>query len=166
MPAMFVRRLLAALVLALAAVAVPALALAHAEFVSSTPEHGAMLDVPPSEIVITFEGELQAEGSGFRVAGPGGDVGSGTLDLQVAERNVLRGAVSLTEPGVYTVKWTVVAADGDEQLGYFDFTIRGATVPTTALAAPPGPIRAVLTTIGAVMLAAAVLLVLRRRYCA
>jgi methionine-rich copper-binding protein CopC len=158
----FVRRLVAILLLAMAPSAVPALTVAHAELISSTPADGETLDEPPREIVITFEGELQPEGSGFRVAGPGGEVATGAVDLQVAERNVLRGDVSFSEPGVYTVKWTVVASDGDEQLGYFDFTISDG-VPVTALARPDGPIRSALTPIGTLLLAAGLILLARRR---
>jgi methionine-rich copper-binding protein CopC len=162
MLAVFAPRVRTILFVAMTAASLPGPALAHAELVSSAPADGAMLDSPPREIVITFEGELQPEGSGFAVAGAGGEVGTGGVDLQVAERNVLRGDVAITEPGIYTVKWTVVAADGDEQLGDFSFTVSGGTVPVTAVATPDGPMRSALTLTGMLLLAAGLWLLRRR----
>jgi methionine-rich copper-binding protein CopC len=148
--------------LALTAVTVPAVALAHAEFVSSTPADGERLDAPPAEIVVTFEGELQPDGSSFVVTGPSGDVGSGSVDLQVAERNVLRGEMSSGAAGVYTVKWTIVAEDGDQQTGDFMFAI-GEAIPETAIPGTAGPMRIVLTLTGLVVLLAVPAVIVRRR---
>src|SRR5919106_828269 len=119
------RRLLFVTSLAVSLAALPTAALGHAEFFASEPADGAVVDEPPAEVVITFDGELQSERSEFRVAGPGGEVGVGAVDLEVAERNVLRGAVAITEPGIYTVKWTAVADDGHEEVGDFSFTVGG-----------------------------------------
>jgi methionine-rich copper-binding protein CopC len=156
------RRLLFATFLAVTAAALPAMTLGHAEFVSSDPADGEVVDEPPAEVVITFEGELQPDGSEFRVAGPGGEVGVGSVDLEVAERNVLRGAVSITEPGIYTVNWTVVAEDGDEQTGAFSFTVAAGDVPETALPNLREPMRLALTLAGAALLLGAGTIVIRR----
>lgn len=142
------RRLLP-IVLALGLAAVPAATLAHAELVSTDPAAGASLDDPPSEVVITFDGELDPV-SGFTVTHADGDeVGVGEVDLEVAERNVLRGAVTITEPGVYTVSWTAISDDGHAEEGTFSFGyLAGASdetegghddegeTPDTALSAP------------------------------
>lgn len=157
------RRAVFAIFLALAATALPALALGHAEFVSSAPADGEVVTEPPTDVVITFEGELQPEGSGFRVAGPGGEVSTGSVDLEVAERNVLRGAVSISQPGIYTVKWMVVAEDGDQQIGDFSFTVGDRAVPETNLAVSFEPMRLALTLAGAAVLIAAVMIATRRR---
>jgi methionine-rich copper-binding protein CopC len=118
-----------------ALLAAPGMTAAHAELVSTEPADGANLDQPPTEVVITFDGELQEDGSGFVVSdAEGAEVGAGSLDLDVADRNVLRGAVTIAQPGAYTVDWTVIAADGDEQTGTFMFGYQAR--PDTALMPP------------------------------
>lgn len=107
---------------ALALGAVPAVAAAHVELESSSPEAGANLDAAPTEVTLTFIGELDPDGSGFTVIDHRGEeVGSGGVDLDVADRNVLSGSVTITEPGVYTVAWDVLGADGHELSGEFSF---------------------------------------------
>jgi methionine-rich copper-binding protein CopC len=115
-------RSLFALAVAGTLAAFPAVASAHAELVSSDPVAGSNLDAAPTEVTLTFDDELEPDGSGFTVTDHHGDeVGSGELDLDVADRNVLSGAVTITEPGVYTVAWTVLGADGHEISGTFSF---------------------------------------------
>jgi methionine-rich copper-binding protein CopC len=122
MPRPTSRRPLAAATAALALAAVPALALGHVELVSSDPHAGENLDAAPSEVTLTFDGELDPDGSGFSVVDHHGDeVGGGEVDLDVADRNVLAGAVMIDEPGVYTVEWTVLGTDGHEITGSFSF---------------------------------------------
>jgi methionine-rich copper-binding protein CopC len=151
------RRLLFAMSVSVIVAALPAVTLGHAELLSTEPADGALLDAPPTEVVITFDGELQPAGSVFRASGPSGEIGTGTVDLQVAERNVLRGAVSISEPGIYTVKWTVVAEDGDAQAGDFSFTVGGGEIPETALpaVAPVEPMRLAVTLAGLALLVGA-----------
>jgi methionine-rich copper-binding protein CopC len=166
------RRSLAAFALGAALAALPAVAVAHAELVASDPEAGANLDAAPSEVTLTFDDELEADGSSFTVTDHHGDeVGSGTLDLDVPDRNVLAGAVSISEPGVYTVEWTVLGIDGHEITGSFSFGYatdeeipeaedgHGHESPDTALHEPA---RAPLVPIGLGLLAAAALLAVRR----
>jgi copper resistance protein C len=101
--------------------AFPAMASAHAELVATTPEAGASLDDPPAEVVVTFDGEL-TPASGFTVTDADGhEVGTGELDLDVADRNVLRGEVTITEPGVYTLTWIALAGDEHPEEGSFSF---------------------------------------------
>lgn len=161
-------RSLRILPLALGAVLVaPGAVAAHAELTSTTPEAGAELDQPPTEVVLIFDDELQPEGSGFTVAGPGGtEVGSGEVDLEVATRNELRGAVEINEPGDYVVAWSAVAADGHAEEGSFTFTVTDpdeppAPNPDTAVPVSPGPSGLLLAGIG--LLSAAVLRLARLR---
>ena len=110
-------------------------AAAHAELVSSSPPAGANLLVPPDEVLITFDDELDPDASSFVVTGsPGVEVGSGEVDLTVADRNVLRGAVTITDPGVYTVTYTVAGLDGHEVEGTFSFGV----LATGEIPAPTG----------------------------
>ncbi|HET6380138.1 MAG TPA: copper resistance CopC family protein [candidate division Zixibacteria bacterium] len=116
------RRLSMAAILAAALAAIPAVAAAHVHLVSTTPEAGANLDEAPTEVTIEFDGELDPDHSSFTVTDADGtEVGSGAVDLTVADRNVLTGAVTITEPGVYTVAWEVTGLDGHAISGTFSF---------------------------------------------
>ncbi|MGQ0606914.1 MAG: copper resistance CopC family protein [Chloroflexota bacterium] len=138
----------------------PMSVLAHAGLVSSTPAADAELTMSPDEVILVFSGELAPNGSGFTVTDSDGTtVGDGSLDLTVADRNEMRGATSLAEPGSYFVAWTLVAADGHQESGAFGFSVTSsAGTPDTAMSAQ-GEATA---GIGAVMLLIAAALGLRR----
>lgn len=147
-------------------IAAPALVLGHVHLESTTPEAGDNLDDPPDEVVIEFDGELNPDASGFTVHGPGeGEVGAGEVDLSVADRNTLRGDVTITEPGIYTVEYSVVGEDGHEVAGEFSFGYQasepvpqptdGDGHPATAVAPNTG---GALIALGANLLLAGILL--------
>jgi methionine-rich copper-binding protein CopC len=143
---------------------VPATLLGHVEMLDSSPEAGSMLDSPPAEVTISFGEELDPQASGFTVSDAEGHVvGSGEVDLTVADRNVLSGSVQITEPGVYTVGYTVAGLDGHEIGGAFSFGVDTdeeiPSQPDTALPAPGNPLPSVL---GVALLLSA-LAMLRRR---
>lgn len=152
----------AATVLALAA----APALAHAELAAASPEPGSELDAPPDEVVLVFDGELDPESSGFVVTDAGGtELGGGEVDLEVAERNELRGAAEIDGAGEYTVAWSVAAADGHPDEGSYTFTVsnsedgadggtQDAGAPDTAMPAGGGPTPLVLAGVVLVLAAA------------
>lgn len=131
----------AAILTALSAAAV----IAHVELISSSPAAGANLSTPPVEVTITFDGEL-GPASSFTVAGgSSAEVGTGEVDLTVADRNVMTGPVTITEPGIYTVIYTAAGMDGHEVAGIFSFGyLATATIPVatgdegpdTAMAVP------------------------------
>lgn len=129
---------------------------AHAELVEATPADGTRLDAVPAEAILTFSAELDPHGSGFTVTGPdGSEVGSGTVDLQVAERNVLRGPIAAAARGTYSIAWTAVAADGHEETGTLHFSVEGARLADTALphgSVPPALVGWLLVAAGAVLL--------------
>ena len=130
----------ASLALALA-LGVPATTLAHTELAESSPADGAQLDAPPSEVVLTFEGEVSAESAFTVTDATGATVGTGSLDLDVAERNVLRADITATEVGTYTAAYAVVAEDGDTVEGEVTFTVGSPTPsaqPDTAVPAHRG----------------------------
>ena len=165
-------RLIFTILATVALLAIPATASAHVELISSSPEAGANLDTAPAEVTVTFDDELDPDHSGFTVTdGDGIEVGSGEVDLTVADRNVMRGDVAITDPGVYTVSYTVAGVDGHEIEGTFSFgfdtdeTIPEATGgehedgPDTALPyGQPSP----LPLVGALLVGMAALLGVRR----
>lgn len=115
-------RILIAAVTTAALLAVPAAVAAHVELSSSTPAAGDNLDTAPTEVTVTFDDELDPDLSSFTVAdADGNEVGSGQVDLAVADRNVLSGPVTITDPGVYTVSWEVAGLDGHLIEGTFSF---------------------------------------------
>lgn len=116
------RQLLAALAAASLLAALPALTSAHVALVTSTPQAGDTLETAPAEVTLTFDGELDPAASSFVVHDAAAtEVGSGEVDLAVADRNVLSGSVDITEPGVYTVEYAVLGLDGHEITGSFSF---------------------------------------------
>jgi len=163
-----VRFIPVAALISLALVA-PPLASAHAELLSTSPADGVNLDEAPTEVVMVFDGELDPDGSEFTVTdASGAEVGAGEVDLDVAERNEMRGDVEITAPGTYTVTWTAVAADGDEESGEFAFGYRanrgGASdeAPNTSVSPSGGDSRLIVT--GVALLAVAGLRALRTRW--
>jgi len=156
---MSVRRLAAALSLAGVLLAVPAAVAAHAELVASDPAAGATLTTAPAGVELTFGGELDPDGSAFTVIGPaGGSVGSGEVDLDVAERNVMRGSVDSGGDGAYEIRWTAVSTDGHAERGTIAFTVGQDGAPNTAL---PRPIPT--WPLGLALLAVAAIAAIRRR---
>jgi copper resistance protein C len=150
---------LAALALAVAFGALPGHAFAHVSLVMSSPRAGANLEAAPAEVRLTFDGELDPARSGFTVLDHHGQaVGSGQVDLDVADRNVLAGTIDISEPGTYTVEWSVLGIDGHEISDAFSFGYASDDAndtPDTALPAgtPKGNL-AVLAGIGLLALAA------------
>jgi methionine-rich copper-binding protein CopC len=113
----------------------PSLVLAHADLVSTSPADGENLDEAPDEVVMVFESEIDPHGSEFTVTDADGNVvGEGAADLEVAERNEMRGDLQIDEPGVFTVAWTSVAADGFVANGTFRFGYQAdpGAAPNTA----------------------------------
>jgi methionine-rich copper-binding protein CopC len=155
-------RRLAPLLLAGSLVLLPTLALGHTELAASDPADGSTVTEPPDEVVLTFEGEV-GEGSSFGVIGPDGEAaGQGELDLEVADRNTLRGEVTVTEPGAYRVVWSVVGEDEHPVEGEVTFTYDPegeVPAPNTALPAGTG---SPATLIGALLVVLAVSIPVRR----
>lgn len=143
----------------------PALAAAHTDLINSSPADGAQLDEPPPEVVLTFEDEVSEDSSFTVTDADGNKVGSGGLDLDVADRNVLRGTLTITDDRTYTVTYTIVGEDGDPIEGEVSFTVGevdpGTAPPDTAVAAPAAGLNASLLGLG--LLLSPVALALRTR---
>ena len=115
------KRLVAATVLAaIAVVALPARALAHAGFVSSTPEPGSTLGTAPGQVILTFSEPLNTRLSRATVLQPDGRTAAGRV---IADDRV---TIDLTtnQIGVYEVSWTTVSVvDGHTLSGSFRFGV-------------------------------------------
>lgn len=101
---------------------------AHVELITSSPAAGADLPTAPTEVTITFDDELDPDFSTFAVTDAGSvEVGAGEVDLTVADRNVMTGPVTITQPGVYTVTYQVAGVDGHQLEGKFSFGYQATT---------------------------------------
>ena len=141
----------------------PSVAIAHTELASSDPADRSVLGEVPNAIVLTFGGELVPDGSGFAVTGPDGAVvGIGSLDLEVADRNVLSGTLESDAIGVYVIAWRSTAVDGHEADGELTFSVESSTKPPPDTALPPPAIEPAIVA-GGLLLVLGAALVARRR---
>jgi methionine-rich copper-binding protein CopC len=128
------RRHLLAIMLGSALAAIPVAAGAHSELAKSDPAEGANLQTAPEQVILTFSAELDPAGSSFTVSDSAGvQVGTGSVDLNVAARNIMRGDVSVTKPGGYRVSWTSLSLDGDQLRGTVTFGYRLSSSPSTSM---------------------------------
>ena len=114
----------AALVLALA---IPGIALAHSEFVSSVPAPNSVVAAAPATVTVVFSEALDPKGTSLSVTAPNGS-SADQSDSQVVKSDPDRKTmiVSLKPglgPGKYTVKWTSLSEDGDTRTDTFAFTV-------------------------------------------
>ncbi len=128
----------------------PTAASAHDEFLSSTPEAGSTVGTTPTEISLTFSGDL--------LTTPGAAVLEVLTEdgTNLAADAPLIDATTLTQPltpdpisGVVTVRWKVVSSDGHPISGEFTYTVAAATItptPTPTVTSTPTPSASPTTT--------------------
>ncbi len=124
-----VRRIALVALAASAAIAATAIvASAHAQYVSSTPAKGEVLDASPSQVSIVFTQEVQKISGTYGISvrdAAGNEHTSAPASLDDADRT--RMSVPLQAdlpPGRYVVSWTNVSdADGDPAEGAFSFYV-------------------------------------------
>ncbi|MDR7599315.1 MAG: copper resistance protein CopC [Armatimonadota bacterium] len=129
-----VRRLLLACLL-VATTAGPALA--HAVLQTSTPAHGASLDTPPAEVVLTFTEPVHPQASSAQVVDAAGRVVSEGFEV-VPDGRTVRVKVGRLDRGTYTVRWKVLSRlDGHVTEGRVSFGV--GVAPAPAPLASQGP---------------------------
>ena len=112
----------ALLVAGAALVAVAPAASAHDAFTGSTPTAGSTLTTAPTSVTVSFEEPPLAAGLAVAVTAPDKTlVTSG--DPVLTGSDVVSPLAPLTQAGVYTVAWRVVADDGHPVTGTFSFTL-------------------------------------------
>ena len=122
------RRAAVAVVALAAALAVPAVAAAHATMKESHPAEQGRVEQPPREVTLRFDQSVEAPPNAIVVLAPNGRRLSGAVtqtDRNTVMRTRVRGAVS---GQAYTVRWRVVSADGHVGTGVFTFGV-GVTPP-------------------------------------
>jgi methionine-rich copper-binding protein CopC len=105
----------------------PGIVAAHAALVTSTPAVGEVSPTVPPEAVLTFSEALQPGSTFDLLDDTGATVATGAPDP--ANDTVMRVALPPLKPGVYEVRWTSVAADGDIERDTFSFTVAAANPP-------------------------------------
>lgn len=127
-------------VVAVAALAWPAAALAHASILHQRPEFGSRLPTSPREIVLRFDEAVKVLPSWIRVYGADGRQYAGRTrtrpDARFVEAPVLR-----VPRGGYTVRWRALSDDGHVVSGVFTFGVRHAAPPVTSAYGASGPTR-------------------------
>lgn len=119
------------------------LAQAHAELVSSNPVAGAHLEALPTQVEVTFDGNLLNIGSaktnvlvvkdseGLQIDAKNSHVTGAKLSVDVTP---------VTTNGVFTVSWRVVSSDGHPEEGSYQFSVGQVTssaAPTTEATMAP-----------------------------
>ena len=108
---------------------------AHDAFVGSTPKAGSTLTTAPTSVTVSFEEPPLAAGLAVAVTAP--DTTLVTFgDPVLTGTDVVSPLVPLTQAGVYTVAWRVVADDGHPVTGTFSFTLDLAGSGPTGSAGP------------------------------
>jgi copper transport protein len=129
--------LVAAALVALALVVLgSAPASAHAELVETDPTEGAVVEVAPETVTLTFNESVRLTSQEIAVYDADGDPVDATAGATGTEVTVtLPGAADLAD-GTYVVSWNVLSADGHPVSGALTFSV-GA--PSASVAAPPEP---------------------------
>ncbi|MGH8879762.1 MAG: copper resistance CopC family protein [Stackebrandtia sp.] len=108
-------------------------AYAHASLIDSDPSDGETLESAPDTVTLEFSEPLDAPSTHLGLVGPDGtEVPTGTP--QVLD-NAATLAVSLPDPGTYTVSYRLVSQDGHPIDGSISFT----TEQASATLPPPSP---------------------------
>ena len=132
------RRLL--LIVALAALAVPAKAFAHATLLDPSPEYRERLAAGPAAVVLRFDQAVTAFPDSIAVRSGEGRVLSDDAVGGADARVVLVPVRSLPR-GAYTVRWHVLSSDGHPISGVYTFGVRVAAPPPTEAFGASGPTR-------------------------
>jgi copper resistance protein C len=129
------RILLSVLLACVVAILTATPALAHTELKSSTPANGSSLDEAPGTVALTFEEAVTLPRDPISVTGPDGaawTVGAATLNGPT-----VTAPVQVTgSPGQYTLRYTVIADDGDAVTGTVTFTLTAAALSSRTDAGP------------------------------
>lgn len=106
-------------------------AFAHTTLQSSDPAEGASLSTAPDQVTLTFAEAVTLPQDPISVTGPDG--ASWIVGTSSVAGPVVTAKVGPTGPvGQYTLRYTVIADDGDQVKGTVRFTLTTAETPTKA----------------------------------
>ncbi|MFE6026222.1 copper resistance CopC/CopD family protein [Streptomyces niveus] len=107
---------------------------AHAALTGSDPKDGAVVDVAPREVTLTFSEQIAMGDDSIRVLDPSSKRVDVAQMQDLSQGGTVRYAVGLKPglpDGTYTVAWQAVSADSHPVSGAFTFSV-GAPSATTA----------------------------------
>jgi methionine-rich copper-binding protein CopC len=131
------RRIAAVLIACALAIALPGVALGHAELKTPTPAADSVQTKPVTQVSGVFTEDMSKDGSSLELFDAAGkSLDKGGLDPKDDTRMVIDLDAALTA-GAYTVKWTSVATDGHVERGEWAFTVAAAPTPSPTPAATP-----------------------------
>ncbi|MFD6330099.1 copper resistance CopC/CopD family protein [Streptomyces niveus] len=107
---------------------------AHAALTGSDPKDGAVVDVAPREVTLTFSEQIAMGDDSIRVLDPSSKRVDVAKMQDLSQGGTVRYAVGLKPglpDGTYTVAWQAVSADSHPVSGAFTFSV-GAPSATTA----------------------------------
>ncbi|MDA1360690.1 copper resistance protein CopC [Glycomyces luteolus] len=104
---------------------------AHATATKTEPSSGALLDAPPSEVVVEFNEPVTPVDAATGVVAPDGDRADTGVE-QNAEETVLTISVDADQEGTYLVGYRVVSHDGHPVSGTFTFSVGAETEAPSA----------------------------------
>ncbi|WP_173275656.1 copper resistance CopC family protein [Paenibacillus sp. NEAU-GSW1] len=108
---------------------IPGAAFAHSVLESSVPAKGEKVTVSPTEIAMAFNTEIESL-SKFKLTNESGE----EIDVSdsSAEGNEMSGKIAVPlANGSYTVKWTIIGADGHTVSGDYSFTVEAEEAAAT-----------------------------------
>lgn len=126
------------LAVALAALAFPAVASAHATMEKATPSFAQRLEQSPTVVRLRFDQSVEALSNAIRVFDSKGRLLSGPVRSS-ADRRTIDAAVEHLPRGGYTVRWRVVSADSHVISGVYTFGVRHRAPPATEAFGAEGP---------------------------
>jgi copper transport protein len=123
----------------LLALALPAIASAHATLSSATPSTQSRLAAPPKAVVLRFDQTVTITPGAIEVFTTGGHKVSQPAVLVSAGRGVRAGLSGVKRGESYTVRWRATSADGHTSTGVYTFGIGVTPPPPTEAFGSTGP---------------------------
>lgn len=97
----------------------------HAHPEQMAPAHDAVLQQPPSQVVIRFSEALEPAFSSIEVTDADGNVvNQGNSHVDDSQPKVIVAPLQSLQPGSYQVQWHVVSRDGHTTDGAYSFTLQ------------------------------------------
>ena len=123
----------------LAALALPASALAHATLLHPSPAYQSRQAVAPKEVVLGFDQSVGIIPHSLEVFAADGRKVSGAPAFVAADHRAVRVALSGLVRAGYTVRWRVLSSDGHVGSGLYTFGYGVAAPPPTSAYGSSGP---------------------------
>ena len=128
-----------AVVLALAVLAFPGPAWAHATLERTSPKVGDRLQASPRTVTLAFDQSVRSLPNGIQVFDAEGRIVSGAPRVSPADPRVVEAPLRRLPRGPYTVRWATISNDSHVGRGVFTFGVRVAAPPISEAFGASGP---------------------------